>query len=146
MSTSKPVNSGARRAAALGLSSSLALAAAAIGESARAGDSHDVFNSSAYTFCDAKLVGALYGKSPWDGKAIIGQKISNGIGDSVSAIRAESLRNGHHCDWADTSYDYDDAVALARIWRLGSPEEAKAKITWLANLGREKDVDRALGH
>jgi hypothetical protein len=123
----------------------LALVSFATSEPSRAADARDVFSSSNYTYCDAKLVGELYGRDPWDAKAIIGQKILNGIGNNVPVILQESRAAGHRCDWDDTGYTYDDAVALARIWHLGDPDAAKASVAEFVTHGRGDVVQRALG-
>ena len=41
------------------------------------------FGNSAYTYCDAKLVGALWGMDPYDGKIQIGMKILGGYAENL---------------------------------------------------------------
>ena len=133
-----------RLALALMMSTSLTLAAASLASPAQA-DPSDAFFSSSYTYCDAKLIGALWGISIENAKSQIGQKIVNGIGDNVPTILAESRRAGNRCDWVDTSYAYSDAEELAGVWGT-DVDRAKAKIAAYLTNGQKFVVDRALGH
>jgi hypothetical protein len=102
-----------------------------------------VFINSGYTFCDAKLVGQLYNYSTEFGKLTIGTKIVNGLGDNIPTILQEA-RASYSCEWEDTGHSYDDAVALAKVWGLDSPAEAKAKVAQAYTAGQSGMVKDAL--
>jgi hypothetical protein len=119
----------------------IATPAAAQGEDT----TYELYANSGYTYCDAKLMGALYGQDPFQGKLIIGQKIANGIGDNITLILEESRSKGNRCDWADLPHTYDDAEALARAW--GVPvEAAKVKAAAYYTDGMPDVVSGALGY
>lgn len=106
---------------------------------------YDAFFSSRYNYCDAKLVGALYGQDVEGGKVIIGQKILNGIGANVPVVLAESRVQGATCEWEDTGLSYADAQVLAQTWGFADPYEAKLKAADLFTNGREQQVRNGLG-
>ena len=92
-----------RLSAALLMSSAVALVV--FGQPAQAMPQqreYDAFFSSRYNYCDARLVGALYGQDADGGKVIIGQKILNGIGTNVPVVLRESRNDGNVCEWEDT--------------------------------------------
>ena len=105
----------------------------------------DAYAWSGYNFCDAKLVGMLWKQGVSEGKTIIGNKILNGIGDDVPLFLRDSRAANNSCNWEDTGYDYDDAVALARAWNLGSVADAKWSIALKMTNGNSYMVERALG-
>ncbi len=107
---------------------------------------YDAFFSSRYNYCDAKLVGALYGQDVEGGKVIIGQKILNGIGANVPVVLRESRAQGNTCEWEDTGLSYSDAQILARTWGFPDPYEAKLKAADLFTNGREQQVRNGLGY
>lgn len=107
---------------------------------------YDAFFSSRYNYCDAKLVGALYGENPAGGKVIIGQKILNGIGTNVPVVLRESREYGNTCEWEDTGLSYSDAEVLAETWGFDYPDEAKVKAADLFTNGREQQVRNGLGY
>lgn len=106
---------------------------------------YDAFFASRYNYCDAKLVGALYGQNAAGGKVIIGQKILNGIGANVPVVLRESRGDGNACDWEDTGLSYADAQVLAETWGFSDPYEAKLKAADLFTNGREQQVRNGLG-
>jgi len=107
---------------------------------------YDAFFSSGYNYCDAKLIGAIYGQSPDGGKVTIGQKILNGIGRNVSVVLRESRSYGYTCDWEDTGLSYSDAQVLAQTWGFADPYDAKLKAADLFTNGREQQVRNGLGY
>ena len=107
---------------------------------------YDAFFASRYNYCDAKLVGALYGQDVEGGKVIIGQKILNGIGTNVPVVLRESRSYGNTCEWEDTGLSYSDAQILARTWGFSDPYEAKLKAADLFTNGREQQVRNGLGY
>lgn len=132
-----------RLGAILMLSSSLTIVALA--QPAQAGDI-DRFASSGYTYCDAKLLGALFNKSVDDAKLLIGEKIRNGIGSNIPLVLRESRQDGNSCSWEDTGYSYEDAEQLAQLWGLAQPYDAKLKVARYVTRGQSRIVDRALGN
>ena len=106
---------------------------------------YDAFFSSRYNYCDAKLVGALYGQDAAGGKVIIGQKILNGIGSNVPVVLSESRGEGNVCEWEDTGLEYSDAQVLAETWGFADPYDAKLKAADLFTNGREQQVRNGLG-
>jgi hypothetical protein len=136
-----------RLSAALLMSSAIALVM--FGQPAEAGQRHErefeAFVASRYNYCDAKMVGALYGQDVVGGKVIIGQKILNGIGENVPVVLAESRNDGNFCDWRDTGFTYQDALVLSNVWGFRDLNRAKLKAADLFTNGNAAQVHRALG-
>ena len=136
-----------RLSAALLMSSAMAMVM--FGQPAQAEPqqrAYDAFFSSRYNYCDAKLVGALYGQDADGGKVTIGQKILNGIGTNVPVVLRESRDYGNVCDWEDTGLEYSDALVLAQTWGFDDPYDAKLKAADLFTHGREQQVRNGLGY
>lgn len=106
---------------------------------------HEAFSASGYNYCDAKLVGALYGQDVEGGKVIIGQKILNGIGTNIPVVLRESRSQGSICEWDDTGLSFADAQVLAEAWGLSDPSQARAKAADLFTNGRAQQVRNGLG-
>ena len=133
-----------RVAAALMLSTSLTLASVALVQPAHAQANYvNAFSQSGHTYCDAKLVASVWGVTPAEGKAIIGRKIVNGIGDDVQRVLTEA-RQSYACEFTDTPHSYEDAVILARLWGQPSPWEAKTAIAQYYTFGQSYTVTEAL--
>lgn len=131
-----------------GLLMSSAIALVMFGQAAQAKPQereYEAFFASRYNYCDAKLVGALYGQDVEGGKVIIGQKILNGIGENVPVVLRESRAQGAVCDWEDTGLSYADAQVLAQTWGFADPYQAKLKAADLFTNGREQQVRNGLG-
>ena len=143
--TTRPQARARRLSSALLMSSAVALVL--FGQPAQAAPQreYDYFFSSGYTYCDARMMGALYGQDADGGKIIIGQKIINGIGSNIRVTLAESRRQGNSCDWEDTGLSYNDAVLLAAVWGYGDPYDAKLKAARLYTSGQSQQVANALG-
>lgn len=145
MQTTKSSGLKSRLALTLMLSSSLAVASFGFAAPAHA-DAIDVFSSSIYTYCDAELLGKLWGISTWDAKSQIGQKIMGGYAEeNMPPLLASSRRAGNRCAWADTGYTYNDASQLSQIWGT-SVAGAKAKIANYVTNGQSNIVNGVLGH
>ncbi|MEL7729003.1 hypothetical protein AAG612_05655 [Citromicrobium bathyomarinum] len=97
------------------------------------------FGNSDYTYCDAKLVGQLWGMDPYEGKIQIGMKIVGGYAENLVDVLQSSRNRGHGCEWADTGLTYDNAEALARVWGT-TPWEAKARAARMFTMGRSGEV------
>lgn len=137
---------GRRLAIALFLSTSLSTVAFAQSAAKQSEQGAlDAFFASRYTYCDAKLVGALWGMEPDRGKIEIGLKILNGITGNLPAVMEQSRANGSECSWEDTGYSYQDAEQLAMVWGLATPDEAKVQAAWYVTNDQPGLVDAALG-
>jgi hypothetical protein len=133
-----------RIASALMLTTSLTIASAAFLQPAHAQANYqNAFFQSGHTYCDAKLVAAAWGVNVDQGKAIIGRKIVNGIGDDVNRVLAEA-RQSFACEFTDTPHTYDDAVILARLWGQPSPWEAKLLVAQYYTNGESYTVTETL--
>jgi hypothetical protein len=103
----------------------------------------NAFFDSPYTYCDAKLVGALWSIDITQAKAEIGQKILGGYPENIPLILADARKQAQ-CDFADTGLGYEDAEKLARIWAV-STDEAKTKVAGYYTNGESRVVLEALG-
>ncbi len=133
-----------RVVAALMLTSALVAATAALAPGVRAqpaqdAASYEAYAYSGYTYCDAKLVGALFQTDPNGGKLWIGYKLRQGWGDSIPALLAEARRLTA-CEWTDTPHSYADAERLAAIWGLADPYDAKLKVASYYTAGQSSIV------
>lgn len=106
----------------------------------------DAFARSPYYYCDAKLIGDLWNVDIWQGKVGIGEKILMGIGGNIPDALAMSRSDGNKCSFGDTGFDYSDAERLASLWSLGSVEDAKDKIEYMATNGQSNQLDQILGY
>lgn len=105
----------------------------------------DRFWASGYGYCDAKLIGELYGTDPYRGKIEIGNKIANGLIANIPLVLNESRERGARCDWSELPYGYTDAQTLAAAWGM-DVAQAKAAAGELATWGRVDVIAAALGH
>lgn len=98
-----------------------------------------------YTYCDAKLLGAYWGKSTYDAKIRAGEKILRGgrwvVNHSLRQARNQSNVN---CSYYEEGYSYDDAVLLAKYWGKNTPWDAKLKINNLLKQGYNSSIKTAL--
>ena len=97
------------------------------------------FGNSSYTYCDAKLLGALWGMTPYEGKVEIGTKIVGGYDDNVPSVLELSRDRGNACEWADTGLAYRDAERLAAVWGI-QPWDAKARAARMFTMGNAAEV------
>lgn len=109
------------------------------------------YASENYTYCDAKLLSAYWGTSPWDAKVRAGNKASVNayavIEDYLRSARAYALEHNVRCTWSDGNnpdYSYEDAQALAKYWGKATPWDAKLKIGRMLQDGDNKLVIEAL--
>lgn len=110
-----------------------------------AAQSRNAFFDSDYTYCDAKLIGQLWGLSIEQGKIEIGSKIYLGIQGNLPGLLAQSRANGSACTFEDTPLTYADAVDLASIWGLDTPWDAKLRAARLYTQGRSSLVTSLIG-
>ena len=111
--------------------------------SAQEMDNFQRYASSGYTYCDAKLMGAIYGRDAYQGKLLIGQKIANGIGSNIPLMLRNSRSYGNSCEWSDTGLSYEDAQALSQYWGVSTPQ-AKVKAAAFYTGGNAGVVSDAL--
>lgn len=104
----------------------------------------DAFQSSRYNYCDAKMLGAVWGFNADRGKVEIGMKILNGIEGNLEPLFEQSRQSGNECGWEDTGLTYDDAVRLASVWET-SPDQAKLTAATHYTYGTWGQVRNALG-
>ncbi|MEP0191652.1 MAG: hypothetical protein ABJP70_13620 [Erythrobacter sp.] len=102
------------------------------------------YGRSGFSYCDAKLVGANFGETPYEGKVFIGNKVENGLIETVTDYLEQSRDRGNKCRWGEVPYDYDDAETLAGAWNMSIPN-AKTTIARFVTLGRGDIVDTSLG-
>lgn len=132
-----------RMALALLMSASAGTLAIATPATAQEMQNFQRFADSGYTYCDAKLIGAMYGEDPWQGKLTIGQKIANGIGSNIPLMLRQSRGQGNRCEWADLPHSYADAEALGDYWGVDT-SQAKAKAASFYTNGQSGAVTDAL--
>jgi len=101
-------------AAILLLSSSLTLIATS--ESANAVGAMQAYANAKYTYCDAKLVAAMWGSGIPATKVRMGQKVMAGQQAQITTKLQASRASGNTCTWADTRYSYEDAQKIAAHW------------------------------
>lgn len=102
----------------------------------------DAFVDGPFTYDDAALLADFWGKpSPWDAKLKIGGLLLDGQSARVEA----ALGNARSWKaYVASRYGYNDAEALAGLWGLPSPWDAKLKIGRLLLAGDEARLQRAL--
>lgn len=88
------------------------------------------FAASQYTYCDAKVLSAIWKESVGDAKSMIGRKIGWGDQQTLNGVLRQARREARAhpergCDFWEAGFNYQDAEVLARIWKL-SVEESKA--------------------
>ena len=111
-------------------------------------------NSGSYTYCDAKVLGNYWGKSPYDAKIYIGMILTGEI-SSPSQLNADQSRarqvavdrlwsNQQLCFFAQKGLTYDDAVDLANYWGSQDPFHAKLYVEKLLIRGDYREFGRAM--
>jgi hypothetical protein len=134
-----------RLACALLLSTSLATATLISPPIAHAASQEDqafsAYANSRYEYCDAKMVGALWGMDAYAGKLRIGNKILYGIANIVEEDLTNSRQRGNSCNFDETGFSYQDAQRLSSAWggRL-SVWDAKTKIAAFVTAGQSSQI------
>lgn len=101
---------------------------------ALANNEWDLYASSGYEYCDAVMLGAVWGEAVDDAKMTIGRKIGWGNADIVENNLNTARRRGVRCDFHDTGFVYEDAEALAYLWDV-SIDEAKVALAEKVSTG-----------
>jgi hypothetical protein len=112
---------------------------------AQENDPYSVFSNQAkYTYCDARMIGNLWGKSMAEGKKAIGQKLvaknTKGLTKLVADARKNAKKNvDARCSYYDAGMSYEDLMILAKLWK--KPEgDMKALVAEKFALGQEATV------
>lgn len=104
----------------------------------------EAYQSSRYNYCDAKLLGAVWGLDPFEGKLQVGYKIIHGLESNLEALLGESRTKDNTCTWDDTGLTPQDASTLASVWGTtvrNARTRAAQHYTW----GTSGQVRNALG-
>jgi hypothetical protein len=116
---------------------------------AQENDPYSVFsNQTKYTYCDARMIGNLWGKSMAEGKKAIGQKLvaknTKGLTKLVADARKNAKKNvDARCSYYDAGMSYEDLMLLAKLWK--KPEgDMKALVAEKFALGQEATVQAQL--
>lgn len=137
---------GARRfAAALLLSTSMSTVMLVQPAAAQTNEENlEAFQNSRYNYCDAKLLGAVWGKDPFGGKMEVGYKIIHGLESNLEALLGESRTKDNTCTWEDTGLTPQDARTLASVWET-NVRDARAIAAEHYTWGSSGQVRNALG-
>jgi hypothetical protein len=95
-----------------------------------------------YNACDAQILANYWGVSFNDAKVTGGQKIQAGNNITLREVLGNA-RGQSECEWNDTGFNYDDAVALSKYWG-NSTDQAKAKIVTFFSHGQSGLAKRVL--
>ncbi|MGB7413761.1 MAG: hypothetical protein WA902_06105 [Thermosynechococcaceae cyanobacterium] len=111
----------------------------------------DAFFSSQYSYWDARILSKFWSQDLGEAKARIGRKLLWGPSDQAILdqylvdARIQALSSVEPLAlYAESSYDYDDAKALATFWGDSTPYDAKLRIERNLILGNEQVVKDAL--
>jgi len=145
MNLFKRMNGARRFAAALLLTTSMSTVVMVQPAAAQTDDDRvEAFASSRYNYCDAKMLGALWGFDAYGGKVRIGDKILSGIEGNLEPLFNQSREAGNTCDWDDTALSPADAAVLAQVWGT-SVREARRTAASHYTYGTSGHVRNALG-
>lgn len=102
------------------------------------GQALEAFWNSGLAYCDAELVGKMWGTDPYNVKVSLGLKILGGdkalLNDELTRARETAASSGALCDFWSTPYSPDDAAALAGFWGVDLTT-AKSRIAKTYTLG-----------
>jgi len=113
----------------------LALGLPALAAADRAEDPTSTFlKQDKYTWCDAKILAAVWKKDVSQAKAKIGMNLQAGttgkkfldaqlVTAHQNAVKSPPAR----CEFHETEFTYEDAEALAKVWKT-TVEKAKARV------------------
>lgn len=109
----------------------------------------DAFVASKYTYCDAKILSALWKESIEEAKASIGDKLAAGQAAAVESelgeAREAALKDAsRRCSFDETGFTFEDAEKLAKLWNL-SIEESKTMVEEKVLAGAEDVIRETLG-
>ena len=95
------------------------------------------YANSAYGYCDAKKISAVWNNDIGRAKIVIGRKIASGLTHLIDQDIA-STANSVPCSYQESGFGYDDAVRLSQLWNIGIGQ-AKDKIQYnTSRMGTKK--------
>ena len=121
------------------------------GGSGEHADPFEAYVQSRYEYCDAVVMGGLWGVDPWDAKSKIGYLLREGS-DVDTLLREAQLAAANNldnhrlrCDYDTIGYSYDDAEALGALWGIDT-WDAKVRIEekYLRDGHNKTHIDDAL--
>jgi hypothetical protein len=106
------------------------------------------FFDAGYSYCDARVLAHHWGQELWDSKVRAGRTLArNGtarlrvdLGAAQARVSRGEIRP---CEFYDTGFEAEQALALAALWSV-SAQEAKAKVAWAASTGGVEGLRAAL--
>jgi hypothetical protein len=103
------------------------------------------FAASNFSYCDAKVLAAMWQTSVESAKSSIGHKILGGQESMATAAVGEAFARPDKpaCQFYETKYTYSDAEAMAAFWGI-DVSETKDRITNKVNFGNAELVDQML--
>ena len=101
------------------------------------------FGVSAYEYCDAVLLGDIWGDSIDEAKIRIGLKLRLNNEAALIGDLDTARRRGSRCTFEESGFDYADADALARLWGT-SVAEAKSLLAEKVSLGNRELANQAV--
>jgi hypothetical protein len=101
-----------------------------------------------YTYCDAHMIGKLWGKSLSDGKVAIGAKLAAKKKTALVKLVADARKNAKkkpeaRCSFYDAGFSYDDAMLLGKLWKK-DPSDVKSLVPEKLALGQEAALNATL--
>lgn len=129
----------------IGLATPVALGALTVTTAVAQAQSRELaaYHNAGYTYCDATLLAAAWGRSVEEAKVAIGGKVLNHWSPAEIDQAIAPGRRGHRCSFVDEGYTFADAQALGRYWGI-SPGEAKTKIERMLTAGERVQVPQAV--
>jgi len=97
-----------------------------------------------YSYCDAHMIGQLWGKSLSDGKLAIGTKLAAKQTGKLTKLVGDARKNAKknesaRCSFYDAGFTYDDATILAKLWKK-TEGDVKALVPEKIALGQEATI------
>lgn len=116
-----------------------------VGAPAKPATPEAAFAASNFSYCDAKVLAAMWETSVENAKSSIGHKILGGQESMATEAVGEAFArpNKPACQFYETKYTYADAEAMAAFWGI-DVSETKDRITNKVNFGNAELVDQML--
>lgn len=109
------------------------------------------YSNSKYSYWDAAVLSKHWNQNLGDTKARMGGKILAGeagqayLEQYLLDARIQALGSANNLNlYADSSFHYDDAAALAKFWGDANASEAKLRIEKNLIMGNEEIIKKAL--
>jgi hypothetical protein len=101
------------------------------------------YAASNYEYCDALMLSAFWGESIGEAKATIGRKLAIDFAEDIEDSLRAARDRGQRCEFQDSGFEFDDAQALANMWRI-SVGEAKSQIAEKVSMGLRSDAQQVI--